>query len=70
MRNSEDEMNDNNEAAKSLANKAAFLASIAIITLMSQAMHWVESKSKKLNSFHLQHRNNINLLTHDFSSIN
>ena len=39
MRNSEDEMNDNNEAAKSLANKAAFSASIAIITLMSQAMH-------------------------------
>ena len=35
MRNSEDEMNDNNEAAKSLA----FSASIAIIALMSQAMH-------------------------------
>ena len=47
MRNSEDEMNDNKEAAKSLAIKAAFSASIAIIALMSQAMHWVESESKK-----------------------
>ena len=39
MRNSEDEMNDNNEAAMSLANKVAFSASIAIITLVSQTMH-------------------------------
>ena len=39
LRNSKDGMNNNNEAAKSLANTVAFSASIAIMTLMSQAMN-------------------------------